>query len=87
LYISREDRRPEDPLCSLRAFRRIWAAAGSSQTVKFSLKAADFESVNARGERVLLPGRYRISAADAAPLPVSVERGAPAPVSAVITVA
>jgi beta-glucosidase len=87
LYIAREDRGPDEPICSLRAFRRIWVAAGTSRRLNFSLTAAGFESVNAQGERVLLPGRYRISAADAAPLPVSVERGAPAPVSAVITVA
>jgi beta-glucosidase len=87
LYISREDRGPDEPLCSLRAFHRVWVVAGTSRTVNFSLTAADFESVNAEGEQVLVPGRYRVSAADAAPLPVSVERGAPAPVSAVITVA
>ncbi|MDR0642644.1 MAG: glycoside hydrolase family 3 C-terminal domain-containing protein [Treponema sp.] len=86
LYISREDRGPEDPLCSLRAFQRVRVEAGTSRTLSFSLKAADFESVNSQGERVLLPGRYRISAADAAPLPVSVERGAPAPLSALVTV-
>jgi beta-glucosidase len=87
LYISREDRRPDDPLCSLRAFRRIWVMAGSSRTLTFSLKAADFETIDPQGGRVLLPGRYRVTAADAAPLPVSVERGAPAPASALVTVA
>jgi beta-glucosidase len=86
LYISRENRSGEDPLCSLRAFRRVHVPAGASVTANFRLDASAFESVNAQGERVLLPGPYRVSAADAAPLPVSQERGAPAPISGIVTV-
>jgi hypothetical protein len=54
--------------------------------VEFRLDAPLFETVNAQGEQVLLPGEYRITAANAAPLPVSLERGAPAPISRVIRV-
>ncbi|MDR3248693.1 MAG: glycoside hydrolase family 3 C-terminal domain-containing protein [Treponema sp.] len=86
LYISREDRGADDPLCSLRAFRRVTIPAGKTITVDFPLEAGDFESVNAQGERVLLPGSYRVTAADAAPVPVSKERGASTPVSGTITV-
>jgi beta-glucosidase len=86
IYISREDRGIDDPLCSLRAFHRVLIPAGKTLTVDFSLDAAAFESVNAQGDRVLVPGTYRVIAADAAPLPVSLERGAPAPVSATLTI-
>ncbi|MDR0730432.1 MAG: glycoside hydrolase family 3 C-terminal domain-containing protein [Treponema sp.] len=86
LYISREDRTGDEPLCSLRDFRRVLVPAGKAVSVNFHLASSAFESVNARGEQVLLPGLYRISAADAAPLPVSGERGAPAPLGELITV-
>jgi beta-glucosidase len=86
LYISREDRTGEDPLCSLRAFRRVFVPAGTTLPVDFRLDAAAFETVNDRGEQVLLPGRYRVTVANAAPLPVSLERGAAAPVIGLVTV-
>jgi beta-glucosidase len=87
LYISRENRGAGDPLCSLRAFRRILIPAGKTVSAGFELSSGAFESVNAAGDSVLLPGIYTVYAGDAAPLPVSVEKGAPEPVSAKITVA
>jgi beta-glucosidase len=86
LYISKDNRGADDPLSSLRGFRRVHIGAGKSAAVEFELNAAAFESINADGESVLPPGSYTVIAADAAPLPVSVEKGAPAPVSAKITV-
>jgi beta-glucosidase len=86
LYVSREDRTGGEPLCSLRDFRRVLVPAGKTVTVDFRLDSGAFETVNDQGERVLLPGSYRLTAADAAPLPVSRERGAPAPLSEVVTV-
>jgi beta-glucosidase len=87
LYVSREGRETDEPLCSLRAFRRVPIPAGKTVTVDFELEAGFFETVNDRGDSVLVPGEYRVTAADAAPLPVSQEQGAPAPVSGTITVA
>jgi beta-glucosidase len=86
VYVSKDDKGAGDPLSSLRAFRRVFVPAGKTVTVEFDLSAAAFETVNAEGESVLLPGSYTVIAADAAPIPVSVERGAPAPVQAKITV-
>ncbi|MDR2097590.1 MAG: glycoside hydrolase family 3 C-terminal domain-containing protein [Spirochaetaceae bacterium] len=86
IYVSREGRTPGEALCSLRDFRRVRVPAGKTAAVNFRLTSSAFETVNDQGEQVLLPGRYRVTAADAAPLPVSRERGAPAPVSEVITV-
>jgi len=86
IYISKDDRGENEPLSSLRGFRRIFISAGKSEAVEFELPASAFETVNAEGEYVLLPGSYTVIAADAAPVPVSVEKGAPSPVSAKIKV-
>jgi beta-glucosidase len=60
--------------------------AGKTVSAEFELPAGAFESVNEAGDSVLVPGAYSVIAADAAPLPVATEKGAPAPVSAKITV-
>ena len=86
IYVSKENRGADDPLSSLRDFRRVFIPAGKSVTVEFDLPAAAFETVNADGDSVLLPGAYAVIAADAAPVSVSAEKGAPAPVTAKITV-
>ena len=86
LYVSKEDRAADDPIVSLRAFRRIALPAGATRRAEFELDSPAFESVSAEGKRVLVPGRYRVTAANAAPLPVSVEKGAAQPVSAAIQV-
>ena len=86
LYISKENRTADDPLTSLKAFSRVAVAAGKSASVDFTLSSTAFEMVNADGEAVLVPGVYRITAADAAPFPVSVELGASTPVSETVTV-
>jgi len=49
--------------------------------VEFDLFSTVFETINAEGESVLTPGSYKVIAADAAPVPVSVEKGASASVS------
>ncbi|MDR2630323.1 MAG: glycoside hydrolase family 3 C-terminal domain-containing protein [Spirochaetaceae bacterium] len=86
LYISRDERGAEEPRTSLRAFRRLALPAGASAAVEFVLPAAAFESVNAEGDQVLLSGSYTVTAADAAPLPVSLEKGASRPVSVKIEI-
>jgi len=86
IYITRDERGEDDPLSSLRNFRRVFIAAGKSVTVEFDLLSKVFETVNNEGKYVLLPGTYTVFAADAAPLAVSVEKGAPTPVSAKIKV-
>jgi beta-glucosidase len=86
IYISKDERGEDAPLSSLRGFQRVFMAAGKSKTVEFELPASAFETVNAEGEYVLLSGSYTVIAADAAPVPVAVEKGAPAPVSAKVKV-
>jgi beta-glucosidase len=86
IYVTKDDRGADDPLSTLRDFSRVFIKAGKSGTVEFTLDSSAFETVTAEGEYKLLPGSYTIIAADAAPVPVSVERGAPVPVSAKINV-
>lgn len=86
IYVSKDDRGEEDPIVSLRDFRRTSVSAGGSIMAEFTLPASIFESVNAAGEQTLIPGSYTIYVADAAPLPVAVELGASKPVSATIIV-
>jgi beta-glucosidase len=86
LYVSKDDRGETDPMLSLRGFRRIFIPVGKSATVEFDLPSMAFESVNANGEYALLPGSYTVIAADAAPVPASLEKGASSPVSVKINV-
>jgi beta-glucosidase len=86
VYITRNNRGADDPVASLRAFRRLKIPAGAAKILTFTLPASAFETINAEGESVLVPGVYTVIAADAAPVPVAIERGAPAPVQAKITV-
>jgi len=86
IYVSKDDKGKDDPLSSLRAFRRVFVPAGKTIKVEFDLPAAAFETVNAEGNSALLPGSYTVIAADASPVPVAVEKGAPAPVKAQIRV-
>ncbi|MDR2942805.1 MAG: glycoside hydrolase family 3 C-terminal domain-containing protein [Treponema sp.] len=81
LYISRDKRGENEPVTSLKGFQRVFIPAGKSKTVEFTLFSAFFETINDQGESTLISGSYTVISADAAPLPVSVEKGAPAPVS------
>jgi len=84
IYITRDGRSEDEPLSSLRAFSRIFIPAGKSKKVDFELPSSVFETVNENGEYVLLPGSYTVIAAEAAPVPAAVEKGAAVPVTAKI---
>ena len=86
LYVSKDERGADDPLCSLRAFCRVYIPAGKSAVVEFDLPAAAFETINEKGESKLVPGLYTVIAADAAPVPTAEEKGAPSPVRANIKI-
>jgi len=86
IYITREGRSEDEPISSLKNFRRVFIPAGKSEKIEFTLDSAAFETVNAQGEYKLIPGGYFVIAADAAPVPLSVEKGAAKPVSARLNV-
>jgi beta-glucosidase len=55
------------PRLALRGVRRLALAPGQSQRVAFALSPRDLSFVNARGERRLVPGHYRLSVGSGQP--------------------
>ncbi|MCL2808465.1 MAG: glycoside hydrolase family 3 C-terminal domain-containing protein [Treponema sp.] len=86
IYISKDTRTEDEPLSSLRGFKRIFIKAGKSAKAEFELSASVFESVDADGNSKLVTGSYTVIAANAAPVKAAMEKGAPAPVSVKIKV-
>jgi beta-glucosidase len=86
IYVSKDGRGEDEPLSSLKDFRRIFIQAGKSKKAEFELPSSAFETVNAEGEYRLISGSYNIIAADAAPVAVAVEKGAAASVFAKIRI-
>jgi len=86
IYITKDGRGENEPLSSLRGFQRVCIKAGKSVKIDFELLASAFESVDTEGASRLMPGAYSVIAADAAPLAVAAEKGAPKPVLAKINV-
>jgi beta-glucosidase len=86
IYISKDGSNENEPIASLKGFRRVFIKAGRSEKVEFELLSSAFETVNAEGEYVLAPGIYTVTAADAAPVLSAIEKGASKPVSAKIKI-
>ena len=91
IYVSKDKRAENDPIASLRDFRRVHIKAGKSVTVDFELPRSAFETVNAEGAAEYLPGSWTVIAGDAAPVPgvpvpIAKEKGAPSFVSAKISI-
>lgn len=60
LYVSNKNS-ANAPIQSLKAFRRISLKAGEQKTVSFTLKPADFASINGDAKEVVVPGTYDIA--------------------------
>jgi beta-glucosidase len=86
IYVTRDGRSGDEPIASLKGFKRVKVAAGKTAAVEIELPASAFETVNAGGESVLLPGTYTVTAANAAPVPAALEKGAAKPVTVKISV-
>ena len=86
VYVGKEAPQSGDPSCSLKAIRKLALAAGESAELSVQLSPEDFESVDDEGRRLLVPGFYTVTVADAAPVPGAVEKGATPPVAARIKV-
>ena len=76
LYISKASRTENDPLCSLKNFKKIALKKGESKNVVFELTRADFETIDQDGNSILVPGEYIITVGDAAPCERSKALGA-----------
>ena len=76
----------DNPLYSLKGFKRIRLKPGESQQVSFSITPDLLNSINEKGQAVLLKGDYHIYIADAAPSKRSVELGMTKPAEALYKV-
>lgn len=85
LYVAKKNRSADDPICSLRGYEKLMVKAGEEKKVCFELTKADFESINAEGESVLIPGEYEIIIADASPSELSEKLGATKAVRATLS--
>ncbi|MCL2478710.1 MAG: glycoside hydrolase family 3 C-terminal domain-containing protein, partial [Treponema sp.] len=85
-YVSRDGAGSGEPAVSLRGFCKISVNAGKTASAEIELASSAFETVNADGDYVLLPGSYTITAANAAPVPGAVESGAARPVTVKIQI-
>ncbi|MHB9293999.1 beta-glucosidase [Hollandina sp. SP2] len=86
VYVAKDPPGAHDPIASLRKFERRFIRAGETLALCLDLPSSAFETINEEGLSVLVPGSYKVIVADAAPLPVAVEKGAAAPVSETIRV-
>jgi len=86
IYVSKEGQGQDEPLLSLKDFRRIFIPAGKTKKVEFDLPSSVFETVSEEGEYRLVSGSYHITAADAAHAAIAVEKGAAAPIFTKITI-
>ncbi len=80
LYVAKSERSENDPICSLRAFKKVHIAKGGCETVRFELSKKAFETITDEGESEIQSGRYRVIVSDSSPDSVSVKLGASVPV-------
>lgn len=85
LYISKENRKNDDPISSLKAFDKIFIKAGETKEIEFNLKKSDFESFDSEGNANIESGNYIISVGDASPSELSIQLGASKPSATKIT--
>jgi beta-glucosidase len=60
VYVRKEQLEPDQPLRSLKAYKKIHLNKGESSDVSFTLKSKDFEQINSEGKSKLVPGKYWI---------------------------
>lgn len=85
LYISKENRKNDDPISSLKAFDKIFIKAGETKEIEFNLKKSDFEYFDSEGNANIESGNYIISVGDASPSELSIQLGASKPSATKIT--
>jgi len=67
LYVTDLEASCRVPHCDLRGFRRIHLKPGEERSVSFSLAPRDLSLINEAGERVLEPGRFRVTVGGSQP--------------------
>lgn len=67
LYITDVEASTDAPLFSLNGIQRIKLKSGNSSVVKFTITPEMMELVNAKGERIIEPGKFKISVGGSLP--------------------
>jgi beta-glucosidase len=86
LYLTDLDTKFETPLQSLKGFERVSVRAKSSTVVKFKITPDMMEVVNDKGERLIDPGKFKVTIGNASPGQRAITLGDAPPVSAIFTV-
>ena len=86
LYIAKKDRKADDPIYTLKQFKKIALKKGEKKNVAFKLTAKDFETIDKNGESILVPGEYVITISDSVPTERSKTLGATEPVNMVVRI-
>ena len=69
IYVSKEScRKPDDPICALKEFKRVSLQKNESQKIEFDLDDTAFETINENGDSVLESGTYKVMVCDCAPV-------------------
>jgi beta-glucosidase len=86
LYLTHEDGNTNEPLYSLKGFKRINLKPGASQKIKFAITPAMMKLVDEKGQSILNSGDIEISVGGSLPSARSLELGAAKPVTAMLTI-
>ena len=86
LYITHKNESEDDPIYSLKGFKRINLKPGATQTVKFIITPDMMKLVNDKGQSVLKSGDIKISIAGSLPSKRSEELGVAKPATAILSV-
>lgn len=87
IYLSDLEASTVVPFHKLVGFQRVALAAGESRQLKFTVDAEALKFINDDGQAVLEPGQFRLHVGGCSPSQRGQNLGAPAPVTAVFTVA
>jgi beta-glucosidase len=82
LYLTTEEAPMMAPLYALKGFKRFSLAAGASQKLRFTITPDMMKLVDDKGQRVLLPGKIKISIGGSLPGSRSAALGASKPAEA-----
>ncbi len=80
VYVSKEKRTDDEPLCSLCAFTRVTVAKGKTKSVHLSVDASAFQTVDDDGNSFFEEGNYILTVSDASPCAKALTLGATKPI-------
>lgn len=85
VYVSKEKRTDDEPLCSLCAFTRVTVAKGKTKSVHLSIDASAFQTVDDDGNSFFEEGNYILTVSDASPCAKALTLGATKPIQETVS--